>query len=133
MKQTLHWSESMSVGNHTIDRQHAKLIELGNAASRLLEENDSDVDQTHIVLNDIAEALREHYATEERVLANNACPFLKQHVEEHASYHKRMTFILIQANAEKLDRKALLTLIREATTTHVLGMDMRCKDYMKED
>lgn len=131
MKQRLHWSESMSVGNPVIDKQHAELLELGNAASRLLDEDKDNTEQAHIVLNDIAEALREHHATEERLLAQNICPFLEQHVAEHAAYHERIALILKRAALDHdLDKVALLTLIREVTTTHVLGMDALSKDYL---
>ena len=56
---------------------------------------------------------------------------LEQHVAEHAAYHERIALILKRAALDHdLDKVALLTLIREVTTTHVLGMDALSKDYL---
>jgi len=131
MRELTIWTEMASVGNREIDEQHKNLFRLGRETLRILEEHAHDVERAHEVLNDIAEALGQHFDFEEKLLARNACPLLERHVAEHNAYRMRLYKNLNQTAAVGIDKDGLLAVMRDWISKHVPNMDVLCKDYLK--
>jgi len=125
------WSDEMSVGNFLIDAQHRQLLGLGRQALELLQASALDRVRFHALLNDIADATRQHFDTEEAILQSHQCPFLDAHRAEHDRYRERLTELLFDGIFGAADREGLARLIHELITEHVLLRDVPLKDYMR--
>ncbi len=124
------WSQAMSVGNVLIDAQHRQLLGLGRQALELLQAPVLDPVRFHALLNDIADATRQHFETEEAILQAHQCPFLDAHRAEHDRYRERLTELLFDGIFGAGDRDGLARLIHELITEHVLQRDVPLKEYM---
>ena len=124
------WSSEMSVGNVLIDAQHRQLLGLGQQALELLHSPTVDPVRFHAVLNDIADATRQHFETEEAILQSHQCPVLEAHRAEHDRYLERLTDLLFDGIFGAGDRDGLVRLIHELITEHVLQRDVPLKEYM---
>ena len=125
MRELAGWSESVSVGNLDIDRQHKNLFRLGQVALNLLGDEAIVSKRADEVLNDIVEAMRQCFASEEKLLARNSCPFLKQHAAEHMVFNEQLTRIIYQSAR---DADELHKVLRDWTSRHVPEIDELCRD-----
>lgn len=125
------WNPELCVGNRQIDDQHRRLLLLGVQALGLLKE-DSSMAQFHVVLNDLADLARKHFADEEQVLARNHCPSLEEHKAEHAAYLELLTEVCYQGTQHHPDRAGLERIVCEYLNHHVSETDMKCKAFMKD-
>jgi hemerythrin len=121
------------MGNHEIDKQHKELFKLGHLLVRRLQDPETAAEHFHRVLNDIAETSREHFATEEEILARNGCPLLAEHCAAHRGYLEALAAILANTPLKDRDKTILLELVIDLVSSHLLEMDMPCKDFMKDE
>lgn len=121
----------MSVGNSLIDAQHQQLLGLGRQAIELLGAPVVDDARFHLVLNDITDATRQHFETEEAILKAHHCPVLAEHRAEHDRFLERLTELLFNGTLGVSDRAGLAQLVHELVTDHVLQRDVPLKDYMR--
>lgn len=122
------WTHQHSVGKALIDTQHQHLFHLGAQALRMLESEVVDAQRAHEVLNDIVESMRKCFKDEEKLLAENDCPYRKQHVDEHHAFTERMMHVLMTGRGSALDRKEIHAVIAEWADEHKPKLDLQCKN-----
>lgn len=127
------WSESLRVGNAQLDDKHRHVIALCSRAARcaatVTREGRSEF---HLILNDLAALLEQHFAFEESMLEKNQCPNLMAHKLAHVSYLERMADLLYEAAAGELNSTALQTFSQDYLTEHLFKMDVADKSYLLE-
>ncbi len=125
------WTPELSVGNPHIDAQHRLLVVLGRQVMELLDAPQADSGRFQQLINDIADAMRRHFETEEAVLAVNCCPALAEHRARHDQYIERMAELLFDGSNGDNDQAGLARLIHELVVEHVVEQDLPLKAYMK--
>jgi hemerythrin len=125
------WSPELSVGNPQIDAQHRQLVVLGQQAMELLDAPQAGAVRFHQLLNDITDAVRRHFETEEAVLRSNNCPQLDAHRALHDQYLERLTELLFEGTNGDFDRMGLARLIHQLVAEHVVREDLPLKAYMQ--
>ena len=78
----LTWSDDLAVGNHFIDHDHQKLIDMVNRLHVLMGEGKGK-DVIGKVLHNLITYTQEHFRREEDLMRNIKFPGLKEHQEEH--------------------------------------------------
>lgn len=79
------WSDRYKVGNAEIDRQHERMFALVNT---LPDELDRAVIKTNLMA--LAQHAREHFDTEEQMMARIGYPNLREHQKLHAELSKKL-------------------------------------------
>jgi hemerythrin len=132
MSYRTYWNDAYSVGNGRIDEQHRRLLGISGIAFEVLGAPVVSPRDFHALLNDFADAQREHFATEEEVLARNGDPGLAAHIAEHDVFRAKLTDILSQAERGHEDPKAFLRLIAECIGVLFMRTDMRSRHYFSD-
>lgn len=131
MLEKLMWDADFSVGNEELDGQHKHLLTLLNVLAECAGvQGDELSSRYHEALNDFADYLRHHFATEERLLAGCAYPELDEHKKAHLSYQTEFIEFFLHACQRKLDKFALHEFISTWLAKHVIDTDMKYKGYI---
>lgn len=133
MSNPYEWSETRRFGNAQLDNKHQQLIAICNRAAQcasiVTREGRSEF---HLILNDLAALLDQHFALEESMLEKNRCPNLTVHKLAHISYLEKMADLLYAAAAGELNSTALQTFSQAYLTEHLFKMDVADKAYLVE-
>jgi hemerythrin len=126
------WSQSQSVGNGVLDEQHKTLLDLVRQMIWLAlpEDNRAAHKKIYRILADIAQVARNHFETEEKILAANGFPGLAGHKAEHDKYLNTIADLLREEMYESHDPKALSKFVAEHMYDHLLKTDKECEDYL---
>lgn len=84
----LRWSSSFKSGHPVIDQQHSELFDIGNELITAVQGRKPKAD-IELLLHKLVEHIREHFATEEEVLARTRFPLSAQHMEIHRELLER--------------------------------------------
>lgn len=84
---TIEWDDSIAVGNALIDAQHQKLFAAINDLDRAIHSPRVDTDQVFQSLLFLIDYTRNHFADEERLMAE--CGYA--HLEAHRAEHVQLT------------------------------------------
>lgn len=128
MSEFVKWSHANCIGKAHIDGQRKHLFQLGERVLNLLESASHDQSQKHEVLNDIVESMRSCFASEERLLESNQCPYLEKHVLEHRAFMERLIDMLMRSQMGSFDLNQLQAVCSDWANRHVPNMDVRCKN-----
>lgn len=132
MSQLPTWSDSLLLGDYTIDHQHKLLIELCNRVADFTSATSpSAVEKYHWLLNELAEVAEAHFTEEENLLLNNKCPMFEAHKAEHDSYRGMLTAMLDAGHAGDLQPSNLYLFSKNYLIKHMCEMDMACRNYFK--
>lgn len=119
------WNPSLSVGNPVIDRQHQALLLMCQRLVVLLADTERHGPQLLELINDVAELMKDHFETEERLLRINGCPNFRDHVSEHESLYQAVLELLgygmYSGSLNPVEFEALMT---EWLTHHLLDSDL---------
>lgn len=120
------WQQSYSVGVRALDHQHRKLLDLCVQCEDLLADEGEDAhERYHILLNELTEYVKSHFAYEEMLLRQCGYPKLAGHVEEHEKYWEQLALILAAAAAGTDTRVEVRTLLQQWWLNHILREDMQ--------
>ena len=125
------WDDSISVGNKLLDEQHRQAFDMLQAATRLLSGTTQSISHFHGYVEYFLCYLEMHFATEEAVLARNACPTLAGHKIEHDSMLEALKELQLEAIAGKIDNARLLEFMNDLVMRHVPEVDVPNKDYLR--
>jgi hemerythrin len=129
MEYKLHaWSGELSVGNKQLDRQHQKLIEICNLATDCAKSGSPEL---HIILNDFAALVDEHFEAEEILLEKNGCPTLEAHKASHDLHRERIVELLLSGTTGQVDGKRLAQVASAWLLEHMTEVDLPVRAYMK--
>jgi hemerythrin-like metal-binding protein len=125
------WSPEFSVGNPQIDAQHQQLTVLGQQALALLQLAQADARRFHQLLNDITDAVRLHFKTEETVLQANHYPLLREHRAQHDQFIEQLTSLLYDGTNGEVHEAELARLAYDLVVRHMVEEDLPLKAYMQ--
>lgn len=130
MGKFVEWHADFSVENSLIDEQHKGLFELVN---QMWDSRKDGEKKKRASFKKIVEALRAHCNYEERILAKNGCPSLKEHRHEHLNLIKQIEEILdsCDKDCKKSWFKMMGFLMHELLAHHLVGTDQKCRKYLR--
>lgn len=129
----LQWTDSLRVGDDSINRQHQQLIALCNRFTRLAESSSKEAHgEYHEILNDLAGLLHEHFRCEEALLERNQSPNLAEHRQEHLRFHEQLATLLCDSFGDNLDFAALQQLLEGYISQHIVEWDQSDKAYFHQ-
>ena len=119
MSNRMQWDPRHSVGNETLDDQHRNLLAQCNALADCLTDAGEDGDRRFRKIFDELMALaREHFATEEALLAGCHYPMLEEHRNERDEFDYLAAEIITTENFDKDELQSFLALW---WTGHIVG------------
>ena len=134
MPTPLQWLPEYSVGQPILDQQHRRLLAIiGDLAECADGEGKAADLRFHDILNDLSLYAREHFVTEENLLAQRQYSELETQCSEHAAYETQLTEIMTNAVFGKLEKGLLLHFLRSWWLDHILGSDMRYRPLFLAD
>lgn len=127
--ETIKWTDSFSVGVKDMDDQHKQLIEMIN---RLIEEQHVLTEPSTIaeLLTGMTDYAREHFRSEEYLMAEYGYENLDSQVQSHTSFMARtMEFMAASDIGPNILSMALLEYLKSWLTGHILNEDMQYKKF----
>lgn len=126
----LQWTESLSVGVPRMDDHHKRLVGLIN---RVFDAMSGDVAAAAVdlVLAELLEYTRYHFAEEEALLAACAYPDLEEHRAVHAAMVAEVAAMRRRHGADPASVTAAETLdfLSGWLMRHIIGKDLRYRPY----
>lgn len=136
------WSDSFSVGNEEIDRQHQTVIQLINQLHRVVvQRNEADtidavlgeLDTMSSVIDELIHYSSIHFAAEESVMLEKGYPGYESHKETHLEFTNRvLDFSRAFREGHPLRSEEILLFIRSWWQDHILGVDKKYVPYLKK-
>lgn len=130
-KHHLSWNESsQSVGIALIDSQHRELIELVNKISdEVVEREQSETIQANL-WGGLIQFAHEHFAFEERLMAEYDFPGMENHIMEHRKLLQQLNN-LIKADLRARHKAALVSaFLTDWTEQHILYADKELGEFL---
>lgn len=127
------WQPTFSVGHPALDEQHRRLLRLCRDSISCLESGVVDgIEQFHVLLDELCQYGRVHFATEEALLANCNYPLLDEQKADHLEYEEKLADFLLAATFGEFDRAGVARYLSEWWTRHVLESDMQFREFLLE-
>jgi len=125
------WDERYSVGVDELDRQHRGLLALTAGLAEAMRAN-AGRRAVGKVLSELAWYAREHFAAEERLMAQWRFPGLEEHRTEHERFARRLGYFTCGLHRSKpgVDRE-VLDFLQEWLRHHLLGLDQRYAEHAR--
>lgn len=128
------WKAEYELGIDSIDRQHMKLMELGNRIGHLLQQ-DSEVDQYDrilVVLDELKAYTVYHFDNEEKLFLLYDYPDFENHKKEHDGFIHWLDSIDMDTLDEKQKEvlKEILKKLINWVFKHVITTDFLYKDLL---
>lgn len=126
----IQWTEDLSVGNESLDKEHQRWIEILNDFYEGLKAGKSKEKLEELILAMI-DYTKYHFKNEEEYMASVNFPGLEEHKQAHAEYVDK-----INGYYDKLKNgKMLLTLevtnfLKSWLINHIKGVDQQYADYV---
>lgn len=124
------WSDGLSVGIPEIDEEHRRFIGLVNELNGAIAGRQPKA-RVERLLDDIVADARNHFAHEERLLAERSYPGAKQHAAVHAGLLIQITAAIHDVQDSEWSRFWIETglAVKNVLIDHLLHEDMRYRDY----
>lgn len=119
MPNRVQWDPRFSVGNETLDAQHKHFLAQCNALADCLDEAGEEEDRRFSeIFTALMTRAREHFATEEALLADCSYPELDDHRSEQEEYEFLAAEI---ATTDNFDKDELQTFLALWWAGHIMG------------
>lgn len=111
MPNRVQWSSSYSMGHDLLDTQHRDLLAQCNTLADCIADVGQDSDMKfHAIFDALMAQAREHFATEESLLAQCEYPMLEEHQNERDEFDYLANDIITTENFEKVELQRFLAL-----------------------
>jgi hemerythrin-like metal-binding protein len=132
MPNFVNWEDHFSVGSSDLDRQHRHLLKMCNKLGAIVSDGaESQEDDFHEVLHELAEYSRQHFMNEEHILEQVGYPNLQEQRRDHLEYTKQIAMVsYLAATMEISDKVGLQRFISNWWTEHILLHDMQYRDFL---
>lgn len=126
----LEWSDKYLLGIKQFDTDHEHLFDLMNKSHDIMEHSAPDA-RLEEVLDELFDYATYHFDAEEEWMREHACPHLAEHIEEHASYRRRLAALHNDLLAHKTTPKIrLLLFLVDWLANHILSTDFKYARYI---
>ncbi|AND84770.1 bacteriohemerythrin [Clostridium tyrobutyricum] len=128
------WKDKYSCGIKRVDDEHKKLFEIGQSIYSMIKKEDNQIFYIDEILDSIDELRKYtiyHFEDEERLMQLYEYPGYKQQKLVHDKFIEKIESIDesdIEKNPEEEVIK-LLDFVYKWISEHILGMDLKLKDY----
>ncbi len=130
MVKRTHWIPHFTTGNARLDEQHQELLAQCNALASCLEEaGEAARERFSVILKDLLTGVREHFTTENQLLARHGYPLLDQHAHEGEEFEYLATEII---STEHFDMDELQTFLALWCTGHIVGTAGPQRPYLEQ-
>jgi hemerythrin len=130
MPNRVQWTPDYSAGNETLDDQHRKLLEQCNTLADYVSDADPASDLKFREIFDGLMALaREHFSTEEALLARCGYPLLDEHKDERDEFEYLAADIITTENFEKIELQRFLALW---WVGHIMGSGKKYRAFLEQ-
>lgn len=130
----IHWDESFSIGNETIDTQHKKWIDLYNKVDKiLLESSPTEFAKIKVeALEEMKQYAIYHFLYEENFMKKIDYPDLPRHWRLHKDFdYKVFECIRKIEDDEIVLNSEIITVIRDWLVNHILTEDKKIQQYQE--
>ncbi len=131
-KTFMEWSTDYSVGSKRIDDDHRGLFDVVNHYYDAVHKGEAH-ESIEAILKLLEKYIREHFAHEERLMADIGYPKLGEHKKLHAAlidaYHS--TQFSYNLAPDEFDADGFLEFLQTWLTTHILVEDHKFAPYVK--
>lgn len=131
MLNRMQWDSRHSVGNETLDDQHRNIVALCNALADCLADagaaGDKQDREFRRIFDELMALSREHFATEEALLAASGYPMLDEHRNERDEFDYLAAEIITTENFDKDELQSFLALW---WTGHILGSARKQRAFL---
>lgn len=125
------WSENLSVGHATLDKQHQQLLRQCNALADCIDSAQPGADSRfHEILHELAVYSRTHFETEESLLAGHGYGELESQRQEHIEYRRTVMKIIGRAALGELQKSELQRFLACWWRDHILESDMAYREFL---
>ena len=129
MAKRTQWIPHFSTGNTTLDEQHQSLLVQCNALADCLgASGQGSGNSCPGILERLMASVREHFATEQKLLARHGYPMLDEHEHEGEEFEFLASEIL---STENFDMDELQTFLALWCTGHIAGTSLRQRPYLE--
>ena len=125
------WRAEMSVGDPFIDEDHRHLIEIVNLYEQAI--SDRDPQRLEACFGELIHCAAEHFAREERRMAEVNYPDLARHIESHRLLAQSITDIhkaVASGKKGAIRLSQIDSLLHRWIVSHILKEDMALKPYL---
>ncbi len=98
----LEWRDEFNIGHPEIDAEHQQLLENINNLAKALQ--DEDMKSVEEVLGFLEDYTVKHFGTELALMKQYQYPFMKEHMEDHARFIKRVGSLKEELISERQDK-----------------------------
>lgn len=120
----LKWTEDLSVGHETIDKEHQKWVALLNDFYQSLMDGKSKEKLTDLVIG-MLDYTKYHFANEERYMKSIDYPDFDAHKEKHDFYVNKITEFYHKIKNDKMILSLEVTnFLKTWLVNHIKGTDM---------
>lgn len=130
MTNRVQWDPRFSVGNEVIDNQHRIILAQISVLADCLDRGSDDGESEFMkVFDELKLLAREHFATEEALLARNACPQLDAHRNEQEEFAYLSAEII---TTENFDKEELQTFLSLWWSGHVASTARKLRPWLEQ-
>lgn len=126
----LHWEDEFLVGVPQLDEEHKRLLRLGACVASALALKNSDA-IVRALLTDIDSFAEQHFANEEKMMAEYKYPGLESHRAEHESFRNRIRLLLAEADESRIGFR-VLQMMQSWLKSHLMGCDREYARFFRE-
>ncbi len=125
------WEDRYKLGHVLIDRQHQQIIEMFND---LYEARFHKIERQVIVevIDRMARYVREHFSSEEELMASVDYPHLEAHRREHEFFVNESRRLNSNRDEPDTDAEHLLVFLRDWLLEHIAKSDKQIVPYLKK-
>ena len=128
------WSDSLSVGNELLDKQHRHLITFFNRLADFSAARSPEAKAYfYCLLADGISLVEEHFCKEEEILHKNKCPNFQIHRAEHDEFREKLAVMLKDGMAGNLQAPDIYAFAKNGLICHMRERDLLDKSFMKND
>jgi hemerythrin-like metal-binding protein len=121
----LEWRSSYESGHPVIDAQHRGLFVIGDELVQAAQQR-RPREQIELMLDDMVEHIKSHFATEEAVLARTRYPLSREHRQMHDELLQRAQSLRDRYRADQLDVRELVSFVaHDVVAQHIVQEDLR--------
>ena len=124
------WEPAFNLGIPEIDKQHKKIIDLINALNKAFIENVTN-EKIGGILDEMKEYANQHFKTEEDLFRKSRFPLMREHIEQHEYFVKKVENFRSNFNQGQPITFRLMKFLRNWWTNHILDSDREYVEIIK--
>lgn len=128
----IEFDDSLRVGNKLIDQEHEMLISYINLLQKAVE-NEASGAIVGQVVRGMVEYTRTHFFVEEELMKAYDYPDKENHMKAHEAFRLKVNTLVKQMElGEPIDLRGVLAFLTEWLTAHIMKIDARLADFLKD-